>query len=539
MRLEDDDVVLPAVTLDEGDPPVGRDAQRLELMRRFVARSAEGRFENVAPVRGADGGEVVCVGHPVGADHLVRDFARRPAGERHARQGAESGEPIGMEQQRNLGRLRDRHHVRVMHPQRPRLGAASVADEDVARPSVPRRAIDDGVAVWREPRAAHFAAAERQPLEVDFGDAGCRARREVPAGERGAGDRDEGEEDEEYRRDAALRLHERPRDGRCALRRRGMRRRRLRRNAHRRRLRIGARRGTRQRSAEGSGARDGRQCLEVEREVACRLEAEVAFFLEAAPHEPLECGLDGGQFLGELGRVFFEDGAQRLDGGVAFERALAGEDLVEDDAEGEDVGAGVERFAAYLFGRHVADGAEDQAGLGGGAFEGAFRRVRGQFRDAEVEDLGAAVAREKDVLGLEVTVDDAFVMRRGEPLRDLQRGVDGAARRERAAREPVAQGLALKELADDVRPAAVMPDVVDRQEVRMVEHPGGARFLLEPLQLLLVAGGEVGQYFDRDVAPEARVFRTIDHAHAAFADDAGNAVRPEHRVWGEDHGLGG
>jgi hypothetical protein len=123
-------------------------------------------------------------------------------------------------------------------------------------------------------------------------------------------------------------------------------------------------------------------------------------------------------------------------------------------------------------------------------------------------------------------------------LRHLQRRVDRAPRRERPAREPVAQRLALQQLADDVRPAGVASDVVDREQVGMVEHPDGARFLLEALQRLRVVGPDVGQHLDRDVAPEARVGGAIHHTHTAFADRTGNTVRPEHRLWLEGHGVG-
>ena len=63
----------------------------------------------------------------------------------------------------------------------------------------------------------------------------------------------------------------------------------------------------------------------------------------------------------------------------------------------------------------------------------AFRGRRGtQLGDAEVEDLHAPVAREEDVLRLQIAMDDALLVRGGEALRDLQRDVDGLARRKRA-----------------------------------------------------------------------------------------------------------
>ena len=78
-------------------------------------------------------------------------------------------------------------------------------------------------------------------------------------------------------------------------------------------------------------------------------------------------------------------------------------------------------LAAHLLGRHVAEGAEDDAGLGapglgrkvGPARAGAFR-LR-QLGQAEVEDLDAAVLRDEEVLGLQVPVDDPLLVRAARP----------------------------------------------------------------------------------------------------------------------------
>ena len=95
------------------------------------------------------------------------------------------------------------------------------------------------------------------------------------------------------------------------------------------------------------------------------------------------------------------------------------------------------------------------------------RAAVGQLRQAEVEDLDAAVAGDEDVLGLEVAVDDALLVRGRQPLRDLQppssialRGGSGPRARARAQR------LALEQLGDDVRRAVVRADVEDRDDVR-------------------------------------------------------------------------
>ena len=144
-----------------------------------------------------------------------------------------------------------------------------------------------------------------------------------------------------------------------------------------------------------------------------------------------------------------------------MERSLSREHLVQDRAEREDVAAGVDELAADLLGRHVADGAHDEAGLGARRCRREAGRARAgslglrELGQAEVEDLHAAVARDEDVLGLQVPVDDALGVGGGESRGDLEPVTDGAARRECSARETRAQRLAFEQLLDDVRRAVV------------------------------------------------------------------------------------
>ena len=62
-------------------------------------------------------------------------------------------------------------------------------------------------------------------------------------------------------------------------------------------------------------------------------------------------------------------------------------------------------------------------------------------------------------------MDDAARVRGGNSLGDLQRVGDGAARRQRAAVQPGAQRLAVHELGDDERRAAVLRELEDREDV--------------------------------------------------------------------------
>src|SRR5204863_10016606 len=98
------------------------------------------------------------------------------------------------------------------------------------------------------------------------------------------------------------------------------------------------------------------------REVFRRGVAVLAVLCQAAIDEPAERrGNARVQAVDRLGRVL-DYGGQRLNGRRALEGTLAGRHLVEDETEGELVGAEVERLPARLLGRHVACRAEDEAG---------------------------------------------------------------------------------------------------------------------------------------------------------------------------------
>ena len=112
---------------------------------------------------------------------------------------------------------------------------------------------------------------------------------------------------------------------------------------------------------------------------------------------------------------FADDAVELIDGGGAefgeVEGGSAGEEFVENGAEGVDVGTGVD----------VGGG----AGLLGDMYWGVPRTGRGGGRgvagewaleglgDAEVDDFGgphAVLGGDEDIGGLEVAMDDAFLM---------------------------------------------------------------------------------------------------------------------------------
>jgi hypothetical protein len=158
------------------------------------------------------------------------------------------------------------------------------------------------------------------------------------------------------------------------------------------------------------------------------------------------------------------------------------EHFVYHRAEGEEVGAGIDGLAVDLFGRHVARGADDDAGHRrvGKAVGTGERRL--QLRHAEVEDLDPAIRSDEGVLGLEIAVDDSAIVRGCEATRASKRDRDRLVYRKRPSVDPLAQALAFQAFGDEERDAPVLPDVMDCEDVRVIQRPCRAGLVCEAAQ---------------------------------------------------------
>jgi hypothetical protein len=198
------------------------------------------------------------------------------------------------------------------------------------------------------------------------------------------------------------------------------------------------------------------------------------------------------------------------------ERRLALEHLVEDAAERVDVGAVVEVGAVALLGAHVLRGAEHLAG------PGQLHGVEAAG-DAEVEDFndgGDADGLDEDVVGLEVAVEDAVLVRLAEALGDLPRELQALELGDAALLEPLGQALAGQQLHDHVRAAVVgLAVLVHADRRRVAQLRGDLELAAEPDDELGVGQALAPDQLDRDLAIDLGVVGLVDDAHAALADD--------------------
>ena len=88
---------------------------------------------------------------------------------------------------------------------------------------------------------------------------------------------------------------------------------------------------------------------------------------------------------------------------------------------------------------------------------------------------------------------------------------------------------------DDEHAEVVIADLEHLADKRVIERGCSQRLATKPLACRRVVGQMRRQNLDRDVAPEARVVRTVDLAHPTDPDPGGDLIRAEARTSGQAH----
>ena len=146
--------------------------------------------------------------------------------------------------------------------------------------------------------------------------------------------------------------------------------------------------------------------------------------LQAMINDALQTGRHIAAGFGKLRRVFLQNRAHGVSRSFSMKCAFAREHLVKNRAECEEIRAVVGGFASHLFRRHVADRAHHNPGIGcdlhGRSLAGSrsFLRVN-QLRKSEIQNLHPAVVGDEKIFGLQVTMDDALIVRGSQSTRDL------------------------------------------------------------------------------------------------------------------------
>ena len=231
-----------------------------------------------------------------------------------------------------------------------------------------------------------------------------------------------------------------------------------------------------------------RELLEVFGDHVGRLEAIDRKLLDGAHDDPLEC------------KRYVRRAAMERNGGIApdaigrrpavglvapLEGARSADELVEHDAEREDVAARVHGLAEDLLGGHVRRGSVRRRVVG--SIERGRERLLGQGRtpcDPEVEDFHVAAGAGHDVGGLDVAVDDAARVRVRETPRHRRADRGHRVRRHRGSlAQQGRQAEPVDELEHEIEARVGLHERVEQANVGVAE-------LGEHLRLALEMSGE-------------------------------------------------
>src|SRR5262245_5563644 len=109
-----------------------------------------------------------------------------------------------------------------------------------------------------------------------------------------------------------------------------------------------------------------------------------------------------------------------------------------------------------------------------------------QLRQPEIQHLDYTVAAQHDVFGFDVTMNDPGLVRRRERRGDLNGDVERGYHRHLPVGQNLSQRQPFNEFGGDEMGRAVIADLVNGYDVRVVEGAGRSRLLLEPEQPLVV-----------------------------------------------------
>jgi hypothetical protein len=146
-------------------------------------------------------------------------------------------------------------------------------------------------------------------------------------------------------------------------------------------------------------------------------------------------------------------------------------------------------------------------------------------REPEVEDLHNAIVAAEDVLWLQVPMDDAASVRRGQPIRNLGGNIEnGSYRPGTVWDEGLTECFPLQKLGDDVRAFGGHAGIVHSQDIGVVQRRCRASFTSESFNAIREGRVKGRQNLHGDCPAEPRIACAVDLPHPARRQQAEDFV---------------
>jgi len=123
-------------------------------------------------------------------------------------------------------------------------------------------------------------------------------------------------------------------------------------------------------------------------------------------------------------------------------------------------------------------------------------------------------------------VDHIALVRSVEPIRDLQRDLNGLFPGQSSPHNAIGERRTVDQLENE-RDTIRVFNAINRADVRMIQRSEELRLTSKPSETLGISGNRFWEHFDGDVALKLRVTRAVDFAHTAATERSKDLVGAE------------
>ena len=158
-----------------------------------------------------------------------------------------------------------------------------------------------------------------------------------------------------------------------------------------------------------------------------------------------------------------------------------------------------------------------------------------RFGESEIQNLYVSVKSDHDVGGLQITVDDAFLVRFFERLGYLTRQLTSFLHRDWPPLQAGRKVFSFHELEHEKRADLRFLEPVNRSDMRVIQRRQNLRLTPKAREPLGTFRDLSGKHFDRHLPAKLRIPRPIDFAHTASPKRRHDRVRTQIRSSCESH----